>query len=361
MNMLEATSWANFNDSWLHDLLQFSSLGFALFYIIQNKYTIKELFRLLLLNAIGILCFISSGYTGLLMTMLTITLLPKRSLDKILHMILREESVIFILIVLLSAVGLLNNREIDINKGTYIANAISLGFAHPNMLAAQGTSIVLLFLCVNRKSLKRRYILFSFISILIIYFFAKGRTSLLLGLFSISLIAIHKRHSVTKAILRILPWIYVLVLTGLVSFMFIYVYYGENAPIVKIINDLIFNGRIGLAYRSLLVYPVTLFGKALDMSYWNDYQYFTLDNGQVMVLLEYGIVGFLAYFVVIQKTLKQIGKEKEVVLAITMIVFIIWSMYEGTMYFIGKNFALLFIGTSDIFNIKHDRTKGEIR
>lgn len=28
-----------------------------------------------------------------------------------------------------------------------------------------------------------------------------------------------------------------------------------------------------------------------------------------------------------------------------MIVFLVWSMYEGTMYFMGKNFALLFLGT----------------
>ena len=38
-------------------------------------------------------------------------------------------------------------------------------------------------------------------------------------------------------------------------------------------------------------------------------------------------------------------EPKEFVFAIVIIVFLIWSMYEGTMYFIGKNFALLFLGT----------------
>ena len=74
-----------------------------------------------------------------------------------------------------------------------------------------------------------------------------------------------------------------------------------------------------------------------------------------MILLEYGVIGFLAYFVLIQKTLKTLCKEKEIILAITMIIFLIWSMYEGTMYFIGKNFALLFIGTSDILTSKINR------
>ena len=127
--------------------------------------------------------------------------------------------------------------------------------------------------------------------------------------------------------------------------MLFYTGYQNISTMADFINDVLFNGRIGLAYMSLLVYPITLFGKALDYSIWNEYQYFALDNGQVMLLLQFGIVGFLAYFYTIQKTLIRIKKEKEVVFGIVMSVFLIWSMYEGTMYFIGKNFALLFIGT----------------
>ena len=94
----------------------------------------------------------------------------------------------------------------------------------------------------------------------------------------------------------------------------------------------------------MVVYPITLFGKGIDTSIWNQWQYYSLDNGQVMVLLEYGIAGFICYFVIIQKTLNQIKKENEIVFAIVISIFLIWSMYEGTMYFIGKNFALLFLG-----------------
>lgn len=355
MNMLEATSLKNFDDTLLHNLLLLSALGFALFYIIESKYTIKKLLRMLLLNGIGILCFISSGNTGLFMTILAICLLPPNFLDNILNIMLKEETIIFALIVALSMVGVLKNGGIDVNKGTYVANARSLGFGHPNMLAAQGASIVLLFLCVNRKKLKRRHIVGAIVCIFILYFFSRGRTSLLLSLFAVFMIICRKKQNFTKVLFKVLPWMYIIVLISLTGFMFTYAYLGENATIVKIINDSIFNGRIGLAYRSLLVYPVTLFGKKIDLSYWNEYQYYSLDNGQVMILLEYGVIGFLAYFVLIQKTLKTLCKEKEIILAITMIIFLIWSMYEGTMYFIGKNFALLFIGTSDILTSKINR------
>ena len=63
-------------------------------------------------------------------------------------------------------------------------------------------------------------------------------------------------------------------------------------------------------------------------------------------------------FYIIQIILKEVKKKEEVVWGITIIVFIIWSMYEGTMYFIGKNFVFLFLGlnkNSMIVNLKKEK------
>lgn len=358
MYMLESTALTDFNDSIVHDSLQILALMIAFIYIVRRKYSLKELGMLFILNSIGLFCFISSGLTGLFMTMLAITLLPAESLDRVLNMIFKEEFTIFIIIVTLSFCGILDNQIVDINKGLYIANAYSLGFNHPNMLAAQGTSIVLLYLCVNRNKLKNRHYIISMFSIVAIYFFARGRTSLMLGIMAIFIIMIRNQKMVTNIILKILPWMYIIVFIVLIACMAAYAKLGENTTMVRIINDSLFNGRIGLAYRSLLVYPITAFGKVIDTSIWNEYQYYALDNGQVMVLLEYGIMGFLAYFWVIQRTLKKIKMEKEVVFGIVIIVFLVWSMFEGTMYFIGKNFALLFLGTSNyMLNPKWDKRR----
>lgn len=345
--MIETTSLSNFNDSLGHDILQLLALFFAVFYIWKRKYTVKELIRICILNLIGLLCFLSSGFTGMFMTMLAITLLPKGALDRVLKMILKEEVVLFFIIASLSLIGVLNNQTFGINKGTYTTNALSLGFGHPNMLAAQGTSIVLLYLCVNRRKLKRIHYFVTMLLVLTIYLISKGRTSLFLGVLAILLISFCKNNGVKKIIIKFMSYAYIAVLGILIVCMFAYAHYGDKASIVKLLNDSLFNGRMGLAYRSLLAYPITLFGKPIDTSIWNQYQYYSLDNGQVMVLLEYGVVGFLAYFAVIQATLRKIKIEQETVFGIVMIIFLIWSMYEGTMYFIGKNFAFLFLGTSD--------------
>ena len=340
--MMEATSWTSFNSSMIHDTFQLLAITVAAVYIVVRKYTPKELFRIIVLNAVGFLCFLSSGLSGLFMTMMAITLLPKNSLNHVLRMIFTEEVAIFCAIILGSQIGLLSNLAVEINKNTYMATARTLGFSHPNMLAAQATSIVLLFLCINRNRLKKIYFEVAYFSIVLIYFFAHGRTSLLLGMAAVTLIALRKKNWVSKMVLTVLPGVYIFVVVVLIACMAAYSKNGETA-IVKILNDGLFNGRIGLAYRSLLVYPITLFGKPIDTSIWNQWQYYSLDNGQVMILLEYGIAGFICYFWTIQKTLHQI--KKEIVFAIVGIVFLVWSMYEGTMYFIGKNFALLFLGT----------------
>lgn len=340
--MMEATSWTSFNSSMIHDTFQLLAITVAAVYIVVRKYTPKELFRIIVLNAVGFLCFLSSGLSGLFMTMMAITLLPKNSLNHVLRMIFTEEVAIFCAIILGSQIGLLSNLAVEINKNTYMATARTLGFSHPNMLAAQATSIVLLFLCINRNRLKKIYFAGAYFSIVLIYFFAHGRTSLLLGMAAVTLIALRKKNWVSKMVLTVLPGVYIFVVVVLIACMAAYSKNGETA-IVKILNDGLFNGRIGLAYRSLLVYPITLFGKPIDTSIWNQWQYYSLDNGQVMILLEYGIAGFICYFWTIQKTLHQI--KKEIVFAIVGIVFLVWSMYEGTMYFIGKNFALLFLGT----------------
>lgn len=358
MYMLEATSWQDFNNSVFHNVLLLFVIFVAILYTSQKKFALSELIQFFLINLIGILCFLSSGNTGLFFTMLAITLFPDGYLDKVLRMIYREEVVLFVGIIIVSQAGLLNNYIMMINKGSYVANARTLGFSHPNMLAAQATSIVFLYLCINRENVKKRNIVAALIMLAIIFYFSQGRTSLLLGGLAVILIAIKDQRWLNKIILKILPWVYLGVFIILISCMAAYAVLGENAGIVKVINDSFFNGRIGLAYRSLLAYPITLFGKTIDTSIWNQWQYYSLDNGQVMILLEYGVVGFFAYFWIIQKTLKKIKDEKEIVFAIVIIVFLIWSMYEGTMYFIGKNFALLFLGESNLEGFKVRRKRG---
>ncbi|WP_347943635.1 hypothetical protein V4S36_10670 [Enterococcus cecorum] len=353
--MLGSTSLSTFNESIVHDTLQYIALFFIVACIFTSKFSLKKLAELLTLNIIGIICYISSGLSGILFTVLAITVLPKGKLEEILKYIFKVELFLFICIIISSIVGIIPNLPMIVNKGSFTVQTFSYGFSHPNMLAAQATSLLFLYICINIEKLTKWHIFFSYVIIFLIFNFSKGRTSLILGLVTVFLISLRKKDRVKSLVLKIIPYSYIIVLLSLIVIFYLFNKYGENNEFIRIINDGVFNGRIGLAYRSLKVYPVTIFGKMIDLSYWNQWQYFSLDNGQVMLLLEYGIAGFLAYFWFIQQTLNKLKLNKEVVLSIVMMALLIWSMYEGTMYFIGKNFTLLFWASSEYGSIKKKR------
>lgn len=243
MYMLEATSIPNVNNSLFHDVIQYSALLVAIIYIVIRKYSNKELIRNSFLVLIGILCYVSSGFSGLLMTVLAIILMPNNYLEIILKMILKEETILFGIIVIFSLLGVLDMGGVKINKGSYITDGVSLGFTHPNMLAAQGTSIILLYLCLNKDKLKTRHYIVSLMCEILLFVLSKGRSSFFLGIFAIILIGMSKMNIIKKIILKFLPFAYWAILGALIFCMFIYARDNGTSAISGLINDGFFNGR----------------------------------------------------------------------------------------------------------------------
>lgn len=339
--MMESTTISDFDDSFFHDVVQIIILASVMICFVLRKYSFRNIVKIVLLNLVGVICFISSGNTGLFMTMLAVTSLPDTNIDKTLKFIFKEELILFILVVFLSQIGIIPNNVMKIAKGNYSVMGIGLGFSHPNMLAAQASSILLLYLC-TRKTLKNYHLCIAVVFAGFIFVISQSRTALILMFFAVLLLGLRKKSIIQKIIYNILPYMYMLIIMIVGVCLFLFGKFGASNGLVHFINDSLFNGRIGLAYIGLLTYPTTLFGKNIDMSIWNKWQYFALDNGQVMIWLQYGIVGFIAYFIVIQTMLKHIGDKRNFTLTIVAVVLLFWSVYEGTMYFLGKNFIYLF-------------------
>lgn len=345
MYVFESTAWTSFNDSFFHDVLLGCALLFAISCMVLKKFSLKEKFVFGILMCIGVLCYISTRFTGLLLTFLAVTLIPRNSIDKIFRIIFIEELFLTICIILLSLIGILPNQVVEINKSLYTANAYTFGFNHPNILTAQTTTIVFLYLCVNRDKIQFKTILISLLSTLVIYYFSRGRTAFLLSLLVIILIYIDKTgkiNSIKSSIFRYLPCLNIVIILTIFIYIVLFALFGKNATIVNLINDLVFNGRIGLAWLNFKAYPMSLFGVNLDPSVWPEWQYHSLDNGHMMIFLQYGVIGFIAYFYIVQSALNNIAKRKDIVMCILISVLLIWLIYEGTMSYVGKNFTLLF-------------------
>lgn len=345
MYVFESTAWTSFNDSFFHDVLLGCALLFAISCMVLKKFSLKEKFVFGILMCIGVLCYISTRFTGLLLTFLVVTLIPRNSIDKVFRIIFIEELFLTICIILLSLIGVLPNQVVEINKSLYTANAYTFGFSHPNILTAQATTIVFLYLCVNRNNIQFKTILISLLSTLVIYYFSRGRTAFLLSLLVIILICIDKTgkfNSIKSSIFKYLPYLNIGIILTILIVIVLFAFFGGHSRLINLINDVIFNGRIGLAWLNFKAYSMSLFGVNLDPNVWGEWQYHALDNGHMMIFLQYGIVGFISYFCVVQRALNNIAKRKDIVMCIIISVLLIWLIYEGTMSYVGKNFTLLF-------------------
>ena len=181
MYMIESTSYEAFKTSVFHNIIQCCAICIAFVNIFFRRFSFKQLLYLVAFNSVGFFCYVVSGNSGLLMTMLAITLMPEGCLDKVLHFLMYEEAVLFLCIVLASKIGFLTNEVVSVNKGSYVASGLTLGFSHPNMLAAQATSIVFLYLCIHKNKLTLMRKTFSLFLIVCIYAISRSRTGLILG------------------------------------------------------------------------------------------------------------------------------------------------------------------------------------
>ena len=222
MYMVESTSYESFKTSSFHSIIQYCAICIAIVNIFFHRFSFKQLLYLIAFNSIGFFCYIASGNSGLLMTMLAITLMPDGCLDKVLHFLMYEETILFLCSVAASKIGLLTNEVVSVNKGSYVANGLTLGFSHPNMLAAQATSIVFLYLCINKNKLTIARQIFSLFLIVCIYAISRSRTGLILGVAAVFLLFICNKKLINKCFFILFKYVYpgILLIVAFCIFIF---------------------------------------------------------------------------------------------------------------------------------------------
>lgn len=143
---------------------------------------------------------------------------------------------------------------------------------------------------------------------------------------------------------KIMPFMYILILVFMFMCIGIFVKIGYTNNILNIINDKIFNGRLGLGALYFSTYHFSLFGNKLDMSLVSNSSYYALDNGYVILFMYYGVIGFLLVMYIIQKLIYALRNNGEVFLMLLCIVMGLWAMYEGMLVSLAGNFMILFYG-----------------
>lgn len=329
----------------------------AILCVLSKKYKEKHLILTVVLLTLSLVSYKLSGNSDIFVSILVVMLAWKTNLDDILKIIFRIRFLVFTFVVLLSLVGILDAGTI---ANSSAEKGILFGYAHANTFAGSAGIILFLMFAIHRNNIKRIHICISIIADLLIFYFSRSRTFLVIVTVTILLIlAMNLFKHFNRKVLKLSK--YVLPILLLLLLMFIIFRFNNIAPDFIDIIDKIMNGRILLSCMNLMYYPVTIMGQKVDLSLIAaTNKYYALDNGFIFLLIHYGIVGFTVIGVLQQWAIVHCIKMKEPILCSICIMILCWMMYEGMMVSATSNFTLLFSVTM-INNEFHEQSqKGEL-
>ena len=223
----------------------------------------------------------------------------------------------------------------------------ALGFNHPNSLGFY----VLMYYFEYIYYLKvlgglkgyKKYIFLIALNILLFYIMnlAHSRTSqmcmILYNLLLIGSYIINKLKKREKNKTHIVFFSLMFIFLTIISFYLTKQYANENVLSIKI-NELLSN-RLLIQNQFVNVYKIKIFGNYVE--YFN-----TLDNSYIRMLLNYGIISWITYGIIFVKMLDTADKQKNTILKINIITFMIYGLMEWYMVRPVINIFLLFFSST---------------
>lgn len=334
-----------YDDSIVHYILLFMCCFFSLLCIFKLDFKERKNIHILIFIIVGFLCYLYGKKTGLLLTILASVLGDTINVKKLFKLIFFEKLFIFTFIITLSLLGLIPGGEVIFNLGSMTEKTITLGYQHANTFAANVGILIMLYLCLNKCNLSKfEFVFFVFITFLT-YLITKGK----IAVFLISILLLSTKLSINfpkynffniKRLSKYLKYFFIVLV--LINFLLIIMKVFFDNPLLLNIDHLIFHGRIGLAAEYLKTYSITLFGSILNLDLISSkIWYIALDNGYMINLLFYGIIGFITYLYIFQQSYLNVLNSKNMVLVFVSLCLMIWTMYEGIMISASSNFILL--------------------
>lgn len=318
-------------------------IGIAIILIALKKYTPKKICLLILALSYGALDYYLSGYTDMLILLLATYIADDIDFNQIIKTLFWEKLIIFCTLNILALSGTIEMTEMPVNKFYTVATAFGPGYRSTNVYGCQAGVIIFLYWAINRYRLNMMRIMVPWIFEIGIYIVCRSRTGLLLITLSMIILLILNIPKDHLKIKKMLTVAYPVIL--IFNFGMIYIFSrfgGYGNPVMAIINDAAFNGRIGLAIMNLNTYRVSLLGTKIDSSIVStNNMYSALDNGYTILLLYYGVVGLIWYSYIQVKTVRKLSQINELVLMLVITMINVWGIYEGQMVSLGGNFMVV--------------------
>ena len=242
----------------------------------------------------------------------------------------------------LAGIGLPMSMTLDF-RGAGEETRYCFGYAHPNSLHLFSVRLMCLYAGAYFRKINWKHICGLAVFNCLVFYFTDSRTGVICGYILVLLLLIYRYFSrlVETKLWKIgvLAGIAAIIVFGILSVTL----YGR-VGILDIVNRL-FTGRIKLAHFAYTEMGISWWGNAAAGSY-------IIDNGIMGMLLQYGLVPFIVYwlgtFLVLWYALKN-GKH---CVTILMLVFGVYALMEGSVLLkIFRNIPMIYMGEK-IFSVE---------
>lgn len=299
---------------------------FSLIFLMREKFSIKQIKKIVILSACAIWILATSSAIDFVMALLfALMFCNKENGDyKFLKYYAISSIVLFIGTIFLNFVGVLENNYSSRIIGDVSILRNNLGFAHVNAAFMYFLPIFLSALLITSKS--NRKFLFPIVAVLsaIIYYYTRSRTGILIIVLAFIFYAF-KGLFTKKRIKSLLKYQYI-IFTVIPILMAIKL--GSNFS--SGLNE-------SLSFR-LFYWKYYLDHLGISISGQDVLTEYPLDNMYLTYLISYGIISYIIYLVVFMKSYKKFKDNKLVLITITL--FNIYSIFEN-MFVYCNSFALI--------------------
>ncbi len=331
----------------LHDLLLILALLSAFASIVFDKYYTKSVIRIVGIILLGLLVYFSSHETLLIMMILLAIMAKNVDYHNMIKLIFYIRLTMFCFVMLCVLIGYIDIEKITVSKGIY-GDVIGYGFGytHPNIFAEEILYLITLYLCLKNERLKSINLIVLVIIDSITYCVTGAKTACGLLLLLVAVLFIYKKNNNEKLYKIYSKFSLVMSLVlPLVSILFPVLFMfssGKLQTFLYLLNGKI-NQRISNSTMLFYSFPITLFGKIIDLDYIKmQYGYNVIDSGYVYLLFNFGIIGFILIVFLYFYSIKKLIQKKQVVYLSVIMITLSLATMENVLRAPFVNFCMIF-------------------
>ena len=339
-------------------ILILSYLLLVINFVVQSsKYKVKSIILIVLCIVISLISWKVSNSSEIAVLIIFVVSLKNIKFNDIVSFDIKAKITLVATILIFYALGLTDVYYKYREDGRIRS---SMGFSHPNIFGTYIFSICCEYIYLNYKKIKFYKVVGLVVVSFLVSYFSDSRTAQLSILIAVLFWCVFSKYNIFKyKVVNFTLSILFLILT-IISYVLGVLYSDNNGFVLKL--DELLTGRIKCIDQFINEYDVKLFGNELELvgtreAEENGISAKILDNAYIKILLQYGLVSYLLFFILLFFGIKNAIKEKNYALCTMFLVYMIYGIFENALFLIRYNVFLMYLSNLVFFK---NKTKNDV-